>query len=121
MLSSTRKKTHAAKTICWHIRTSREAHKKLSQAAGFMGLNPNARARVIELLSDAVVEFSRHYRPARNRGPRVGRPKFPVLTIDSVMSIRSSSDKIMAIAAEHGISEAMVCAVRSRTCYAWVD
>lgn len=42
------------------------------------------------------------------------------LTVRAVRAIRSSKDKRLAIAVEHGISEAMVCSIRARKTYSWV-
>lgn len=87
-----------------------------------MGLNPNSRAIVIDLACDAIVAYAKSYsRPVSSRRG-MGRPsKMLALTVDAVRVIRASTDKIMAIAAEFGINESLVCAVRSRTRYAWVD
>ena len=43
------------------------------------------------------------------------------LDAEEVRAIRASREKIASIASDYRISEAMVCKVRARACYKWVD
>lgn len=85
----------------------------MAQAAKLLGFHPRAKGRVIEMCADIIIAHAKSS----------GRPvvRYGKLDAASIRAIRRSQSKIISIAAEHGISEAMVCAVRARNCYKWVE
>jgi hypothetical protein len=99
-------------SIFWHLHTSREVHRKLSQAARVMGLKPNGRARALAICIDAILA---HAQSLGRSMVRYGR-----VPASSVQAIRRADEKIVALAAEYKLSEAMICAIRARKCYDWV-
>lgn len=65
------------------------------------------------MCADMIAQTAHSMAPSKQRG--YGR-----LAAAAIRAIRKSKDKIMCIAAEHKISEAMVMKIRQRKCYKWV-
>lgn len=88
------------------------AARKLSVVAKNLGLRWNPTGKLLEMCADLIAAQAQSLAGSQ-RG--YGR-----LSAASVRAIRRSKDKRIAIAAEHGISEAMVCSIRARVTYRWV-
>jgi hypothetical protein len=102
-----------ANSICWHLRTSRDTHRKLTLAAKILGVKPSSRGIVLDICIDAIIAHAQTATRAISGKYRVNAA--------SVRAIRRSPNKLLAIAAENGISETLVRKIRKRECYDWVD
>lgn len=78
-----------------------------------LGIRCNATGRLLDMCAGLIAAYAKSYPQRRSRG-------YGELPVESVRAIRRSKSKIASIAVEHGISEAMVCKIRSRLCYRWV-
>ncbi len=87
--------------------------RKLGDLAKSLGIRYNATGRLLDLFVDIMVAAAGSVRLPAARG--YGR-----LSAVQVRAIRRSTEKLDAIAAEHGVSHSLVVRIRARTAYRWV-
>jgi len=93
----------------------RGTSEKLNRLKKTLQLHHNSVGRLLDLFADVLVEAAEGIDPLTLR-----REGYARLSPAAVRSIRKSTDKILSLAMEHGVSESLVVKIRARDAYRWV-